>query len=65
MNIRYPLRGSLSNTYPEPHTYTIETTHSNQQKNGAAEGFTGALPVVAVISNTIHNQHTDYQHNDI
>ena len=50
---------------PEPHTYTIETTHSNQQKNGAAEGFTGALPVVAVISNTIHNQQTDYQHNDI
>ena len=35
------------------------------QKNGAAEAFTGALPVVAVISNMIHNQHTDYQHNDI
>ena len=46
--------------------YRADTsTHSNQQKNGAAEAFTGALPVVAVISNMIHNQHTDYQHNDI
>lgn len=51
---------------PEFHTYTIEIHPLKPtKKNGAAEGFTGALPVVAVISNTIHNQQTDYQHNDI
>lgn len=50
---------------PEFHTYTIEIHLLKPTKNGAAEAFTGALPVVAVIPNTIHNQQTDYQYNDI